>query len=151
MKKVEQVDYIPEHPDFEDYTVPELRGRIGKEVGAKQTPRAELTLRTLNKVHAYLTGETAVKFKDVNTERSPGIEKIRVKVATQVQNTLVDDPDPDDEDNDYSEWPMSSYIPGPGGWQPEPGGRPFRKEELQNIARAVDRTKDQRDWVQPDG
>lgn len=115
---------FPDHDDFEEMTVPQLRARIARKAGTQVKRMVQLPMSLMNSAYAYLTGEFFCHPRDINTQRSPGIEETRAALAAQVG--LEDYP-----------------------WEPE-NSRPFRKGELIQILESMYETPDQRGWT-PDG
>lgn len=124
-------------PDSEtpvaEYTVKQLRARIAYKAGMRRRPDSPLTMSTLNSVHAYLTGEFAVRPAVINTPKSPGREKLREEMAVLVYN---------ESDGQH----MDEYVPSTdeGG---EINPRAFRRSELEGIFRQMITTDDQREWT----
>jgi hypothetical protein len=102
----------------------DARLAIASYVGRRQRPSSHLTKATLNSVMRYLTGSFAFPPKAYNTPASPSIEQLREDVVITLANLyydpFVDMCDP--TDNSTHEWHA---------------GRPFRRDELRGLFRAL--------------
>jgi hypothetical protein len=111
---------LPDHEEFSEYRVKDLRVWIGKKSGCRIKPTSPLTLAAMNSIHAHLTGEFICKPQLLNTKLSPGVHHFRIEIAN---------------------------VCGVEGYPFTNETRPFRKGELEVIARKMDETPNQRDWM----
>ncbi len=117
----------------ETHTRAELRQKIGVLLGRRQRGKSPLHITTLNSAYAYLTGEFYIEPRYIDTEFSPGPDRIRWAVVIQAINQGCD---------------LESYIPDPGdGRQGDDPTRPLRRAELEKLALHLKGSEDQRGWL----
>jgi hypothetical protein len=112
----------------EEMTNAARRGRIAHIVGTKTYWETPLDKRTLNSVHAYLTGEFYTPPAALNTPDSPDFEPRADIMAAVVAESDIADPE---------------LWAGEGG----PAPRGFRSHELVALIEELNERGDNRSWT----
>lgn len=124
----------PPGAGHEEFSKVEILRAISDELGCR--PKAPLRMSALNSAYAHLTGEFYTHPRNIGTERSPGVHRLRWAVVLEVSRQGYD---------------MDEYIPTPeelseGNGNPH-DARPLRKEELATLATCLHETEDSRGWA----
>lgn len=111
---------LPDHENFDEYRVKDLRVWIGRKAGSRVKPTSPLTMSCMNSIYAHITGEFICKPQVLNTRQSPGVDEFRILIAGYCG---------------VEDYPFG------------PDTRPFRKDELRVIAEKLDETPNRREWM----
>lgn len=114
--------HVSHQDNFEDMTRADLRARIAFEIGCRTKSYTQLDTGTLNSLYAFKTGQFHTKTKALNTTRSPGPGGLRYAVAWVYELGVF----------------PRRY----------PRERPFRRDELEQLARYVAEEPDARPWTE---
>ncbi|MDX1744328.1 MAG: hypothetical protein R3324_00180 [Halobacteriales archaeon] len=119
-----------------DYPIDRMRKMdarlaLGRLAGTRQNPRSRLTKRTLNALHFGVCGEVHFPMWAHRTRHSSSLEELRVALASEVYDRVVDEDDAA---------VLESYLREVEGHH----ARSFRARELQVLVRWCRRIPDKR-------
>lgn len=113
---------VPDHTNYGEMTVSELRAVVAFEVGRRTVRQTPLDMDTLNSIHAHITGHFAIQPRVIGSGRSPGPGRLRDCVSYVAE---------------FEDYPYGC-------------GRPFRHAELTSLVIKLRSEPDRRGWT-PDG